>query len=138
LRIAFVSQQQLRSFNHPFQLGWTGTEVVNGEKTSFHQARDACTSSIHVRQGDLVIVATDGLFDNVDTDEICAICLDWEQQNGFIWGGDIVARERRWSMGNTLTNVSAECIGDLAETLVERARANSLRSDLDSPFAILA
>jgi protein phosphatase PTC7 len=119
LRIAFVSQQQLRSFNHPFQLGWTGTEVVNGEKTSFHQARDACTSSIHVRQGDLVIVATDGLFDNVDTDEICAICLDWEQQNGFIWGGDIVAR-------------------DLAETLVERARANSLRSDLDSPFAILA
>ena len=24
LRLAFVSQQQLRSFNHPFQLGWTG------------------------------------------------------------------------------------------------------------------
>ena len=27
LRVAFVSQQQLRSFNHPYQLGWTGEEL---------------------------------------------------------------------------------------------------------------
>lgn len=138
LRLAFVSQQQLRSFNHPFQLGWTGQLLPNGEASSFREARDACTSSIHVRRGDIVILATDGLFDNVDTDDICSICLDWEQQTGMIRGGDIVARERRWSMGNSLTSVSAERITELANMLVQRARENSLRKDIDSPFAILA
>lgn len=138
LRLAFVSQQQLRSFNHPFQLGWTGQLLPNGEASSFREARDACTSSIHVRRGDIIILATDGLFDNVDTDDICSICLDWEQQTGMIRGGDIVARERRWSMGNSLTTVSAERITGLANMLVQTARENSLRKDVDSPFAILA
>jgi len=138
LRLAFVSQQQLRSFNHPYQLGWTGEELPPGEESSFKEARDSCTSSIHVRRGDIVIVATDGLFDNVDADEICQICIEWEEKCGFLRGGDIVARERRWSMGNSLSHVSAESIGDLATTLTERARANSLNSELDSPFAILA
>lgn len=138
LRLAFVSQQQLRAFNHPFQLGWTGEEIPEGEKSSFKAARDACTSSIHVRRGDIIIMATDGLFDNVDSEEICAICLEWEQQSGFIRGGDIVARERRWSMGNSLTNVSAESVGTLAEALCQRARENSVNSAVDSPFALLA
>lgn len=138
LRLAFVSQQQLRSFNHPFQLGWTGEEIPENERSSFKEARDACTSSIHIRRGDIIIMATDGLFDNVDSDEICAICLEWEQKNGFIRGGDIASRERRWSMGNTLANISAERIGDLAETLCQRAREHSLNSQIDSPFAMLA
>jgi len=138
LRLAFVSQQQLRSFNHPFQLGWTGQEIPDGEMSSFKEARDSCTSSVHLRRGDIIIVATDGLFDNVDADEIAEICLEWEQKNGFIRGGDIVARERRWAMGNSLTNISAERISDLAETLCQRARENSLNSEIDSPFAILA
>ncbi len=34
-------------------------------------------------------MATDGLFANVDIDEITAVAWKWEQQNGFIRGGDI-------------------------------------------------
>jgi len=138
LQVAFVSQQQLRSFNHPYQLGWTGEEILPGEKTSFKNAYDACTSSIHVRRGDIVIIATDGLFDNVELDDICDIALNWEQQNGFIRGGDIEARERRWATGNSMSFLSAERIGDLAAALCERARDNSLNKHIDSPFAILA
>jgi protein phosphatase PTC7 len=137
LRVAFVSQQQLRSFNHPFQLGWIGEEMQD-KNTSFKPPTDSCSSSIHVRRGDLIIMATDGLFDNVDIDEITAVALEWEQQNGFIRGGDIAARERRWSMGNSLTMLSAERIRDLAQALCKRARENSLNSEVDSPFAILA
>ena len=80
----------------------------------------------------------DGLFDNVDVDDICDIALEWEQAHGFIRGGDIAARERRWSMGNSLTNVSAEAIDELAKTVCERARQNSLDPTIDSPFALLA
>ena len=138
LQVAFVSQQQLRSFNHPYQLGWTGEELSEMEKTSFRAARESCTTSIHLRRGDIVIMATDGLFDNVDLDDICNIALQWEQNNGFIRGGDIGARERRWAMGNSLTVLSSEQIDSLALALAEKARQNSLSKDIDSPFAILA
>jgi protein phosphatase PTC7 len=60
LRVAFISQQQLFSFNHPYQLGWTGEEVIKQEKNSFKSAVDSCTTSIHVRRGDIIIMATDG------------------------------------------------------------------------------
>lgn len=138
LQVTFVSQQQLRSFNHPYQLGWTGEEIAETELTSFKTAKDSCTSSIHLRRGDIIILATDGLFDNVDVDEICEVALEWEQQHGFVRGGDIVFRERRWSMGNSLTSLSAEVVGELAQSLCFRARENSLNSEIDSPFAILA
>lgn len=138
LRVAFVSQQQLRSFNHPYQLGWTGDEESNREAVSFKVARDSCTSSIHLRRGDIIIMATDGLFDNVEVDDICSMALEWENANGFIRGGDISQRERRWAMGNSLTLISHERIGDLASLLAEKARANSVDKTTDSPFAILA
>jgi protein phosphatase PTC7 len=138
LRVAFVSQQQLRSFNHPFQLGWTGQEIDNDEQHSFKTAKDSCTTSLHVRRGDIVIMATDGLFDNLDVDDIAQMGLEWEQQYGFIRGGDIMARERRWAMGNSLTVLSSEVIHDLAYKLCVRAREKSLDTTTDSPFAILA
>ena len=138
LRVAFVSQQQLRSFNHPYQLGWTGEAIKETEVTSFKTARDSCTSSVHVRRGDVIIMATDGLFDNVDLDEIAEIVLQWEQKNGFIRGGDIAARDRRWKTGNSMTVLSAERVQELADTLCKRARENSLDPNKDSPFAVLA
>jgi protein phosphatase PTC7 len=138
LRLAFVSQQQLRSFNHPYQLGWTGDEATNEEAVSFKTAREACTSSVHLRRGDIIIMATDGLFDNVDVDDICEMALEWEQSNGFLRGGDIASRDRRWAMGNSLTVLSSEVIDDLAQRLAYKARENSLDNTKDSPFAILA
>lgn len=138
LRVAFVSQQQLKSFNHPYQLGWTGRELDQGESQSFKSASESCTTSVHVRRGDIIIMATDGLFDNVEVDDIASLALAWEQENGFIRSGDIVAREKRWAMGNSLTELSADTIESLAMRLCRKARENSLKRDVDSPFAILA
>ncbi len=159
LRVAFVSQQQLKSFNHPFQLGWTGEEPDGGDAddtdastgdddrkkkkqgnsdSSFKTAAECCTSSIHIRRGDIIILATDGLFDNVELEDITKIALEWEQKNGFIEGGDIASRERRWKEGSSKTNESAKAIGSLAKTLVDKARENSLDNSIDSPFAMLA
>jgi hypothetical protein len=78
------------------------------------------------------------VFDNVDIDDIAKIALEWEQRWGLIRGGDIAGRERRWEMGNSLTLLSNEKIGDLAKELCEKARENSLDSSIDSPFALLA
>ncbi len=137
LSIAFVSQQQLKSFNHPFQMGWTGEEIVE-ENSSFKQASDCCMSSVHILRGDVIIMATDGLFDNVDIDDITKIAQQWEYESGFIDGGGIGSRNKRWSSGNSLTDLSAQSVSKLAERLCQKARENSLDNTTDSPFALLA
>jgi protein phosphatase PTC7 len=83
-------------------------------------------------------MATDGLFDNVELEDIASISLEWEEKNGFIRDGDIAAREKRWEAGSSMTNHSAEVIDDLAVALVKRARENSTNPNIESPFAILA
>jgi len=138
LRVAFISQQQLFSFNHPYQLGWIGKEVGKDEVTSFKKARDSCTTSIHIRRGDIIIMATDGLFDNVDIDDVVKIALKWEQGAGLIKGNDIAERDKRWANGESLSIKSAEKVEDLAKELCDIARENSLDSTKDSPFAMLA
>ena len=72
LRVAFVSQQQLKEFNFPYQLGWTGKEITeeDGDSHAFKRRTDYSNHTIHVRRGDIVLCASDGLFDNVGTDEI--------------------------------------------------------------------
>mmetsp|Transcript_16433 Transcript_16433/g.34523 ORF Transcript_16433/g.34523 Transcript_16433/m.34523 type:complete len:679 (-) Transcript_16433:221-2257(-) len=137
LRIAFVSQQQLKSFNHPYQMGWTGEEIVD-KNSSFKLANDSCTSSVHILRGDIIIMATDGLFDNVDIDDIASIALRWEEENRFIDGGGIDARNKRWADGESLSDLSGQTIPKLAEILCQKARENSLDNSIDSPFALLA
>ena len=128
------------SFNHPYQFGWLGKDHEDEAKSSssFKNSSDLCTSSIHIRRGDIVVLATDGLFDNVDVDEISAIALEWEKANGFIGEGGIKGRERRWRSGRPVDYVDGQSPTDLAKRLVRFARDRSLREDIDSPFAILA
>ena len=127
LRIAFVSQQQLRSFNHPYQLGFTGINSSNTseESTSFKCPLDSCTSSIHVRKGDVILLATDGLFDNVDMDDIVSVVLAWETK-----------QKQNKSLNNNSNSNSN--IQELAKDLAWLARERSLDDTVDSPFAILA
>ena len=67
-----------------------------------------------VLPGDIVILATDGLFDNMEMEEIVAEVASWEE------------------------NHSVTEIGVLAEQLVQKARLLSLDKHKDSPFALLA
>jgi hypothetical protein len=56
---------QLRSFNLPYQLGYTNTVGT----ANFETPLDSDNSSIPVMKGD---IATDGLYDKVELDHICA------------------------------------------------------------------
>eukprot|EP00873_Tetraselmis_striata_P008283 jgi/Tetstr1/428547/TSEL_018541.t1 len=61
-RIIFKSPQQQHDFNFPFQLG--------SEAGMSDPPEAAAMFSVPVLEGDIVIMGTDGLFDNVFTDEI--------------------------------------------------------------------
>ena len=74
--------------------------------------------------GDIIILATDGLFDNLDLDEIVAEVGAWEKSSK--------------EASSSSSSSSSQDIGALAEQLVQKARLLSLDKSRDSPFAILA
>lgn len=122
LRIAFISQQQLRSFNLPYQFGYTNVPTDNA---NFETPRDAVNTSFPVMPGDIVVIATDGLYDNMELEEMCDIAQEWEN---------------KW-FGAGQSNVDRHddaAMAELAKELAYRARDLSLMNNRDSPFALLA
>ena len=125
LKIAYLSQQQLRSFNLPYQLGFSD---IPKTPNNFESPSDADTASIPVMPGDIIVLATDGLFDNVDLNEIVQEISKWEQEHFSSKGKDL----------RVVTPESHKAIQNLAERLVNTARVLSLDQSRDSPFALLA
>lgn len=124
-RIAYLSQQQLKSFNLPYQLGYSGSVQYGG---AFENPLDADTASIPIFPGDIVLLATDGLFDNLDLNEIVAEIQNWES-SWFLPGVEDVRSKHK---------DDTKPVQDLARKLVLKAREASINTKKDSPFAILA
>ncbi len=120
MQIVFLSQQQLKGFNLPYQLG-CATEP--GHPSGFETPADADTGAVPIMPGDTIILATDGLFDNLHLDDIVAEVENWET-NVF------QAKSNKDSIRNSTSQLS--------KRLVEKAREYSLDNSRDSPFAILA
>lgn len=130
LRIAFLSQQQLKSFNLPYQLGYSSIEE---HTDNFETPTDAATHSMTVLPGDIILLATDGLFDNIDLDDLVRHVSAWENT----WFGKLWLKNPLDKPGED-TNRDQEAMDELARSLVERARELSLDKTRDSPFALLA
>jgi serine/threonine protein phosphatase PrpC len=62
----FQTEEQQHSFNFPYQLG-----IVSGDRPT-----DAQNFQIKVKKGDVVIMGTDGLFDNLFEEEVLQIVRD--------------------------------------------------------------
>jgi protein phosphatase PTC7 len=106
LEIVYRSNQLLHYFNCPFQLGYD----VDGDYLKFEKPKDADVMKIPVLDNDILVLATDGLFDNIEEADIALIL---EQ------------------------NVEKDST-ELAKILAESGLAKSLDKSVDSPFAILA
>lgn len=70
--LAFMSPQQQHDFNFPFQIG--------SADSMSDAPSDAQRFSIRVRDRDVVIAATDGVFDNVYPDEIVQLISDQQRE----------------------------------------------------------
>jgi len=116
--VAFRSPQQLRAFNAPYQLGRapdapdnTGLDDRPVPDDRFETPNDASKVRVPVKSGDVVVLATDGLFDNMPEQEV----LDMLAACG-----------------------PGAPVEELARRLAYRAQELSLDNEIDSPFAILA
>jgi len=114
LHIAFRSPQQLRAFNTPYQLG-RAPDSGDAPDDRFETPQDASLVRVPVRPGDILVLATDGLFDNVDEEALLDTIEDLIEGSG--------------------TGASPQ---QLADAIAARAKELSLDKSVDSPFAILA
>lgn len=110
-QVLFRSPQQLHYFNCPYQLG-----ISENTDQPFDLPTDCDRLRIPVIKGDIVVLATDGLFDNLHEGDILEIC------------------SRSWERGLD----SNESLQQLSSELAKSAYEASQRSDIDSPFALLA
>jgi protein phosphatase PTC7 len=120
--VSYRSPQQLHYFNCPYQLGFAGPDLRQdvvkdldasahtpmNEKPLFETPGNAVRLRVPVMEGDLIVLATDGLFDNVDEEDLL----------------EIVRGESE--------------VEQLTRRLVQKAYDLSLDRMRDSPFARLA
>lgn len=122
--VSYRSPQQLHYFNCPFQLGFAGPDLradvtqdlhtasapvtPMNEKPLFETPESGVKLRVPVLEGDLIILATDGLFDNVDEEMLL----------------DVVGAEPE--------------LEAMTKKLVAKAYELSLDRSRDSPFARLA
>lgn len=153
--VIFRSPQQLHDFNQPFQLGYAPS---NEDK--FDRPADADIIRVPVKAGDLLILATDGLYDNLDEPELVRVVEAWRRDEAKRAGAEteaaasastaaargagagvvdrIVAegpRDSRWARGY---GPNDPALDRLATALANRAEELSTDRSRDSPFAILA
>jgi len=109
--LAWASEAQLHSFDCPFQLH-------ADDKSSGDSPSEAACSTVPVQLGDLLITASDGLFDNVPVEEVVRIAATTLQ---------------RWPSGGLAQPLQAAAA--VAEALSEEAGRRSRDAQCETPYA---
>lgn len=118
--------QQYR-FNAPYQITLGPDGKVKDEVPK------ATSDIIQGEEGDLIIIATDGLWDNLFESEIMEIAAFEEER---IWR---MENNSNGTRGKSLIDPSNESSSlYIAETLVKEAKKASISTNRDSPFSIEA
>lgn len=112
--VQFRTVEMQHEFNMPFQMG-----VANGENAHEHP-RDGRESVVQLQQGDIVVVGSDGFFDNLFEKDILGI---------------IARHEQNMQSPRTGAAFRTGGMAALANELVARARNASMRVFNDTPFS---
>lgn len=125
-RVVYKTDRQQHAFNYPYQVSWGDTEVV----------RQAAPIDVPVRAGDWVLLASDGLFDNVWEKDLLRVMDNvvhgkgiagvYRPATGSRGGGDA------WGRATAVRPV------DVAQAVLERALEASVATHYVSPFAVEA
>ncbi|PUU82183.1 phosphatase 2C-like domain-containing protein [Tuber borchii] len=140
-RVHYVSSPQTHAFNTPYQLAMIPKKLLVQSKQYgggplSDQPSDASVSTHSLRNGDVVVFATDGVWDNLSSQEILRIVSD-EMVTGKGW---IVGGEAGTVPSPQLENLTSSTEGQglqatIAKAVVARAKSASINTKVDGPFA---
>ena len=137
------SNPQTHAFNTPYQMSITPPEILRqaaifGGTPLNDQPERADLANHMLRHGDVLVLATDGVWDNLDAQEVLRIVTQhmssagaWQRtpQHGYVVNDKIATRVRPSDKdGKSLQSI-------LAAAIVGEAKNASLDSKRDGPFA---
>jgi len=135
-----VSAAQTHAFNTPFQLSMIPAkllqqiEMYGGNVPFRDMPRDASVTRHELRHGDVLVFATDGVWDNLNAQEILETVSD-VMLDGKIWslhnGGGVKVQMQQDPDGEDGTALQTT----LAAAIVQKAKQASLDRRRDGPFA---
>ncbi|KAI5850382.1 phosphatase 2C-like domain-containing protein [Morchella snyderi] len=140
-KVHYASAPQTHDFNTPYQLAMIPKKLLAqarqfGGGPFSDEPADAQVSTHSLRNGDVVVFATDGVWDNLSIQDVLRIVTD-EMQVGKGWvnNGDVGIIP-----APNLEGVAAETDGrgiqaQVARAIATRAKSASVSTKLDGPFA---
>lgn len=139
------SDPQTHAFNTPYQLSKLPPRMLAqarafGETPLSDSPRDASVTLFQVRHGDVLIFATDGVWDNLSSFDILQLVnRKMAELNAWVLG------ERGVQVGETLSNLTLHAGNNsserdtlqtaLAITITTEAKSAGLNTKADGPFA---
>lgn len=124
-RVVYKTDRQQHAFNYPFQVSWGDAEVV----------QQAAPIDVPVRAGDWVLLASDGLFDNVWEKDLLRVMDNVVNGKGIAGVYRPAAGDRGGEGRGKATAVRPV---DVAQAVLERALEASVATHYVSPFAVEA
>jgi len=144
--VVHVSPHQTHAFNTPFQLSQTPPsvrrkmELFGGRAPLGDQPKDSAISQHQLQHGDVVMFATDGVWDNLSEEEIVAIIARQCEKAG-IWqdGNELSSKHLALSTSES-TDAARDKQGKnlqvaIATAVVDAAKKAGLDEKRDGPFA---
>jgi len=138
-RVLYASPAQTHYFNCPLQLAMVPkhvllqTEQFGGSPYS-DQPDDAALTFHTLIDGDVIIFATDGVWDNLSSQDILRI-VSGEMQQAGAWSADEggIAPSPGLAVSTSTNNGGVQ--GVVARAVVARAKSASMNTKVDGPFA---
>ncbi|RPB02327.1 protein serine/threonine phosphatase 2C [Choiromyces venosus 120613-1] len=140
-KVHYISSPQTHDFNTPYQLAMIPRELLvqsrqYGGGPLSDQPSDAHVSSHSLRNGDVVVFATDGVWDNLSSQEILRIVSDeMVSGKGWIVGGEAgtVPSPQLESLTSSTEGLGLQSA--VAKAVAARAKSASINTKVDGPFA---
>lgn len=136
------SEPQTHAFNTPFQLSVIPPAILRrmqafGGTQLADLPRDAEVSRHSLRHGDVIVFATDGVWDNLFNQDILRIVSAAMTQRGAWSGGDVGGTVVRPDLSSvTATETAGGSLqGMIAAGITGAAKTASVDTKLDGPFA---
>ncbi|KAI5808161.1 5-azacytidine resistance protein azr1 [Peziza echinospora] len=145
-RVLYMSASQTHAFNTPYQLSVVPPEVLDqsrmfGGDFLCDLPKDAQVSTHNLENGDVVIFATDGVWDNLFTQDILKI-VSQEMIGSNAWSSGVVAEKEHavsaaedsgYELASHLDGTGLQ--SSIARAVAAKAKSASQNRRVDGPFA---
>lgn len=137
-RVVYKSQEQMHAFNTPFQVGSPHSKT---------EAKHALSLTIPVRVGDLVVLGSDGLFDNLFVNDVAQLADEAFNTTSTTHPSYLGAPNASTSVRKTVEEAKSygvcglkqkRLVGKFAEEVLAAAFQASIHPTKKTPFALQA